>query len=75
MKNEIENKAIECPSCWGRQEYNGKEYLPVFRAVVTGKNAKSKLGWINAYARKYLDASKRADRNQRFISPISYRPI
>lgn len=75
MKNERENKAIECPSCWGRQEYNGKEYLPVFRAVVSGENANSKLGWINAYARKYLDATRRVDRNQQFNSPLSYKPI
>ncbi len=76
MKNEQTNTPQECPTCWGRQEYNGKKYHPTFRKVVNGNNAKKQLGWINAYAQKYLQAPPRSTgKTKSILSPISYKLI
>lgn len=36
-----------CPNCWGYQEYQGFDCKPLLKRII-------KIGWIDAYFRKYL---------------------
>ncbi|GAB5555254.1 MAG: hypothetical protein Sapg2KO_48450 [Saprospiraceae bacterium] len=43
-----------CPNCWGREEYGGHFYARVKQENLDINNLESNVGWVQAYANKYL---------------------
>ncbi|MFK7808254.1 MAG: hypothetical protein AB8F74_10680 [Saprospiraceae bacterium] len=60
-----------CPNCWGRQEYEGHFYEAIKQENLDVTSKESNVGWINAYANKYLTgiALVSSDNGEELICP------
>jgi len=47
--------AVECPNCWGRQEYEGEYSAPACELRIDLHNIDQRKGWIVAYATRKLN--------------------
>lgn len=52
------SEELNCPNCWGRQEYDGQYCDARIQKKIDLKNAEVKLGWILAYVIKKFDGIK-----------------
>jgi hypothetical protein len=70
-KKTVCNLEEDCPNCWGQQLYNGEVKEVLSREHIDLKNAKRKLGWIEAYVIKHFEGIGVRIKNGRKVSPAS----
>ncbi|GEM_PF-2400107 len=55
---------VDCPNCWGREEYDGVKYQAVVNQTPTVKSGKKDIGWIQEYTAQYLSHQGRLKKDQ-----------
>jgi len=73
-----EQPQVHCPGCWGRQEYDGLVFDPIYKEKINLNNLSFKKGWILAYAQQYLEGLKTRQRGTTNLCPschLTYHQI